>query len=74
VKAGSTVLARDYVNRQWFSTLEGEPLEDKLYDRRESGGAQGYIDAYTRGVNAWIGDMKRREATARRSPPSTTSP
>jgi penicillin amidase len=57
VKAGSTVLERDYVNRQWFTTLEGEPLEQALYDNA-SPEVRSYLDAYTRGVNAWIADMK----------------
>lgn len=64
VKAGDTVLANDYENRRWFSTRQGEPLEQKLYDDA-SAQVKGHLDAYTRGVNAWIGDMRagRNEAT-----------
>lgn len=57
VKAGDTVLANDYANRQFFATSEGKPLEEELYDDA-SPATKGYIDAYTRGVNAWIGDMR----------------
>ena len=57
VKAGDLVLEKDYANRQWFSTAEGEPLEKKLYDDA-SPAVKGHLDSYTRGVNAWIGDMR----------------
>jgi len=57
VKAGATVLDRDFQNRHFFSTRDGEPLEQKLYDDA-SPAVRGYLDAYTRGVNAWIGDMR----------------
>lgn len=64
VKAGDTVLQKDYANRQWFATRDGTPLEEKLYDDA-SAPVKGYLDAYTRGVNAWIGDMRaqRNDAT-----------
>lgn len=64
VKAGDTVLANDYENRRWFSTRDGEPLEQKLYDDA-SAQVKGHLDSYTRGVNAWIGDMRagRNDAT-----------
>jgi len=57
VKGGNLVLNSDYENRRFFSTIEGEPLEEKLY-ADASPGVRGYLDAYTRGVNAWIGDMR----------------
>ncbi len=60
VKAGDTVLANDYENRHFFTTREGDPLEQKLYDDA-SAQVKGHIDAYTRGVNAWIGDMRAGE-------------
>ncbi len=64
VKAGDLVLQKDYANRQWFSTRDGTPLEQKLYDDA-SAPVKGYMDAYTRGVNAWIADMRagRNDAT-----------
>ncbi len=64
VKAGDLVLEKDYANRQWFSTSMGEPLEDELY-ADASAETRGHMDAYTRGVNAWIGDMRagRNDAT-----------
>lgn len=57
VKAGPVVLERDYENRRFFATREGEPLEQALYDQA-SDRVKGHLDAYTRGVNAWIGDMR----------------
>ena len=57
VKAGDVVLERDYTNRQFFATPDGTPLEEKLY-ANASPETRGHLDAYTRGVNAWIGDMK----------------
>ena len=57
VKAGSTVLAKDYAHRQFFTTRQGDPLEVALYDAA-SDQVKGHIDAYTKGVNAWIGDMR----------------
>ncbi len=60
VSAGSTVLENDYQNRHFFTTREGEPLEQKLYDDA-SPQVKGHLDAYTRGVNAWIQDMKAGE-------------
>jgi penicillin amidase len=57
VKAGPIVLEQDYANRRFFTTREGEPLEDALYDQA-SDRVKGHLDAYTRGVNAWIADMR----------------
>lgn len=57
VKAGPVVLERDYENRRFFATREGEPLEQALYDQA-SDRVKGHLDAYSRGVNAWIGDMR----------------
>lgn len=57
VKAGAIVLEQDFENRRFFSTASGEPLEQKLYDDA-SPKVRGHIDAYSRGVNAWITDMR----------------
>ncbi len=57
VKAGPLVLNQDYENRRFFTTREGEPLETALYEQA-SDRVQGHLEAYTRGVNAWIGDMR----------------
>lgn len=59
VSAGELVLDQDYENRRFFSTREGEPLEDKLY-ADASDQVRGHLDAYTNGVNAWIGDMRNK--------------
>jgi penicillin amidase len=60
VKAGPIVLETDYENRRFFSTREGEPLEQALYDQA-SDKVKGHFDAYSRGVNAWIEDMRAGE-------------
>ena len=57
VAAGDLVLEIDYENRRFFSTREGVPLEEKLKDDA-SPELQALFDAYTRGVNAWISDMR----------------
>lgn len=57
VNAGATVLEQDYANRLIFTTAEGEPLEDVLYEAA-SDRVKGNMQAYTEGVNAWIADMR----------------
>ena len=57
VKAGDTVLERDYANRHFFATTAGQPLEDKLYEDA-SEPVKTSMDAYTKGVNAWLADMR----------------
>jgi penicillin amidase len=56
VRAGDIVLERDYANRQFFATAEGQPLEEKLY-QDASAETRGHLDAYSRGVNAWLADL-----------------
>lgn len=58
VKAGATVLDLDFANRHFFATRKGEPLEEVLYEKA-SDRVKGHLDAFTRGVNAWIGDMRK---------------
>ncbi|NUP05442.1 MAG: penicillin acylase family protein [Polyangiaceae bacterium] len=60
VKAGNVVLDRDHENRRFFTTPQGEPLEDAMY-ASASEEVKGYFDAYGRGVNAWIDDMRAGE-------------
>lgn len=57
VKAGPVVLDRDFENRRWFATTDGTPLEEKLF-ADASPEVKSYLEAYTRGVNAWLGDMR----------------
>lgn len=59
VKAGSVVLDLDYTNRQFFATPEGKPLEDAFIEQADEGTKKA-MDAYARGVNAWIEDMKAK--------------
>ncbi|MBL8743660.1 MAG: penicillin acylase family protein, partial [Myxococcales bacterium] len=57
VKGGEVVLERDAANRSFFATREGEPLAEKVY-ADASPEVKAIIDAYSRGVNAWIADMR----------------
>ncbi|WP_437525354.1 penicillin acylase family protein [Sorangium sp. So ce726] len=59
VKAGARVLEQDYQNRHFFTTREGEPLEKALYEQA-SPKVKGHFDAYSRGVNAWLADMRNK--------------
>lgn len=60
VKGGDTVLQQDFANRRWFATSTGEPLAEKLYSDA-SAETKTLMDAYTRGVNAWLGDMRAKK-------------
>jgi penicillin amidase len=57
VSAGQLVLKQDYVNRLFFTTRSGDPLETSLY-QQVSPETKGHLDSYTNGVNAWIADMR----------------
>lgn len=57
VKAGDIVLDLDYKNRQFFATSEGKPLEDAFIEQADPQ-TKAAMEAYSRGVNAWIEDMK----------------
>ena len=54
----------DVINRRLFTTREGEPLEEVVYAQL---GAEekAAIDAYARGVNAWLSDLKEGRNDAR---------
>lgn len=56
-------LASDITNRQLLTTRDGEPIEDVLYDRLEPA-EKSALEAYSRGVNAWLRDLelKRNDA------------
>lgn len=60
VKAGDTVLQRDFANRLFFSTADGKPLPKQLLDDA-SPAVKAYMTAYTAGVNAWIKDMREQK-------------
>lgn len=57
VRAGDAVLSQDYENRRFFTTRDGDPLETELYNDA-SPEVQGHLAAYTKGVNAWLRDMR----------------
>jgi penicillin G amidase len=57
VKGGGTVLDQDYQNRHFFSTPQGEPLAE-AFAANASPLVKGHFEAYARGVNAWIADMR----------------
>ncbi|MCS6900957.1 MAG: penicillin acylase family protein [Myxococcales bacterium] len=59
VNVGELVLNLDYQNRQFFATPEGKPLEDAFIEQADPG-TRGALEAYARGVNAWIEDMKAK--------------
>ncbi len=70
VKAGQLVLSQDFVNRQWFCTRQGVPLEQALYSAA-SPEVQGFLNAYTSGVNAWLADLKAGKNGASLTPEYT---
>lgn len=47
----------DIATRQLLTTRDGDPLEDALYETLDDD-SRAYIDAYTRGVNAWLTDLE----------------
>jgi penicillin amidase len=64
VKAGSLVLEQDYRNRHYFATPNGEPLEDVFVQQTDEATRKS-MEAYTRGVNAWIADVKAKRNGAK---------
>lgn len=58
------VIANDITSRTFFSTPQGDPLPEKLVAQLDAP-TKSYMEAYTRGVNAWLADMraKRNGAT-----------
>lgn len=63
---GSAALPTDVSTRALMSTRDGEPLEQAMWDASSEGTQRG-ITAYTRGVNAWIDDLKAGRNDARLS-------
>ncbi len=54
---GSLGLDSDKHYRQLMTTADGTPLEDAYYDAL-SDKSKAMLDAYTKGVNAWLADMR----------------
>jgi penicillin amidase len=48
---------RDVVSRTFFATPQGDPLPEKLVSQMDPA-TKAAVDAYTRGVNAWLADMR----------------
>lgn len=59
-------LESDISNRHIFTTRDGEPLEDFVYAQLGAK-EKAAIDAYTRGVNAWLRDLEEKKNNARLS-------
>ncbi|MGM0558294.1 MAG: penicillin acylase family protein, partial [Myxococcota bacterium] len=57
----------DVTNRHLLTTRDGEPLEQAIYDNMDET-TRSAIDAYSRGVNAWLGDVRAGRNGARLSP------
>jgi penicillin amidase len=57
----------DATNRQLLTTRDGEPLEQAIYDNMDET-TKSAIQAYTRGVNAWLDDVRNDRNGARLSP------
>ena len=51
------VVERDVTTRTFFSTPQGDPLPEKLVAQADPATKE-YLDAYARGVNAWLADVK----------------
>ncbi len=47
----------DVTRRTFFSTPQGDPLPEKLVNQADAATKE-YLDAYARGVNAWLADVK----------------
>lgn len=47
----------DVSTRAMMSTRDGQPLEEVLYNGLDAE-SKGFVDAYTRGVNAWLADAR----------------
>jgi penicillin amidase len=51
------IVDRDVTTRTFFSTPQGDPLPEKLVSQADAATKE-YLDAYARGVNAWLADVK----------------
>src|SRR3954453_10082728 len=51
------IVDRDLVSRTFFATPQGDPLPEKLVSQMD-GPTRAAIESYTRGVNAWLADMR----------------
>ena len=56
----------DFDTRVLLSTREGVPLEEALLERVDEE-TRGYLDAYTRGVNTWLEDLRQKRNGAKLS-------
>lgn len=51
------IVDRDVASRTFFATPQGDPLPEKLVSQFDPA-TKAAFDAYTRGVNAWLADMR----------------
>jgi penicillin amidase len=51
------IVDRDVTSRTFFATPQGDPLPEKLVAQLDAP-TKAAIDAYARGVNAWLADMR----------------
>jgi penicillin amidase len=51
------IVERDVMSRTFFATRQGDPLPERLVAQFDAATAAVY-EAYTRGVNAWLADMR----------------
>ena len=51
------IVDRDVTSRTFFATASGDPLPEKIVSQFDATG-KASVDAYTKGVNAWLADMR----------------
>jgi penicillin amidase len=52
--------------RQYFSTAQGEPIEEKIWEALDAD-TRAHLEAYSQGVNAWLADLRAGRNGARLS-------
>lgn len=52
--------------RQYFTTTQGEPIEEKIWEALDAE-TRGHLEAYAQGVNAWLADLRAGRNGARLS-------
>jgi penicillin amidase len=65
------IVDRDVTSRTFFATPQGDPLPEKLVSQFDPV-TKSAVDAYARGVNAWLADMRARRNGASLTPEYAT--